>query len=465
LGKRGRQSGESGCKQRQESNKLKELQLNKKLIGVGMLLATNGAFAQSAGTNSIEIYGIVDAAVVNVQNSLNADGNYGNTIQAYNATVASKVPNSVTGLINGGMQGSRFGFRGSEDLGDGAKAFFTLESGFNIEDGATSNAAAALAANSPTASSVVYNSSQDGQLFNRQAFVGLSSATLGSIAFGRQYNTIYDVVANYDPVMQSQTFSPLGASGSIGGGGGISEDVRVDNSIKYKVNIGPVNLGAMYKFGGIAGNGQAGSAYILNAGYEDGPFGIQAVYESFTDALKGSSSTSATAPGINVTLYNSTAYFVAAKYVFGDATVRGGYESYTLKAPSDTLASIGVTSYYGNPIANIASAATSANFTSADQTTDLWFIGGDYNFTPALNLAVGFYDTTPKASSDAKQVDGNIYTYSAVLDYHFSKRTDTYVGYMYSQYKGAEYNTPFLKATAIDNPNNSVFGFGIRHKF
>ncbi len=97
-----------------------------------------------------------------------------------------------------------------------------------------------------------------------------------------------------------------------------------------------------------------------------------------------------------------------------------------------------------------------ANFSAADQTTDVWFFGGDYNFTPALNLAVGFYDQNPKASSDNKQLDGNIYTYSALLDYHFSKRTDVYGGIMYSQYKGANYSAPFVS----DNSTNYVTAFG-----
>ncbi len=102
----------------------------------------------------------------------------------------------------------------------------------------------------PKATTVSSNSSLDGQLFNRQAFVGLSSTQYGSIAFGRNYNFIYDVVTNYDPVLQAQTFSALGSSNTIGGGGGISEDTRVDNSIKYKINVSGVNFGALYKFGG-----------------------------------------------------------------------------------------------------------------------------------------------------------------------------------------------------------------------
>lgn len=430
--------------------------MQKKIMGLGLLIAANGAFAQSS-PNSIELYGIVDVAVVHVDKSLSTDGNYGNTVNPLSATKTS-VSNSVNGMVNGGIQGSRWGLRGNEDLGGDMKAFFLLESGFNGQDGALSNGAASLAGDSPKATTVSSNSSLNGQLFSRQAFVGLSGKGWGSIAFGRNYNFIYDVVANYDPVFQSQSFSALGVSGTIGGGGGISEDTRIDNSIRYKNNFGPVNVGVLYKLGGVAGSSSAGSAYVLNLGYESGPFGIQGVYEEFTDALKGA--TSSTAGEVNVTNYNTDAYFIAAKYTFGQATVRGGYESYKLKAPSDTLASTGA-SYYGYTIANAT--AASANFSAADQTTDVWFIGGDYNFTPALNLALGFYDQNPKASGDGKQLDGNIYSYSALLDYHFSVRTDVYAGLMYSQYKGAQYSAPFVAGG--DNTSNYITGVGMRLKF
>ncbi|HEY8024477.1 MAG TPA: porin [Burkholderiaceae bacterium] len=432
--------------------------MSKKIIGLGILLATSNAFAQSAPASSVELYGIIDLAIGHVEHSLSADPNYGNTVNGYTAT-KSTINNPLNAMINGGIQGSRWGLRGSEDLGGGLRSFFVLESGFNAQDGVLPNGAASLALNSPKASTVSSNSSLNGQLFNRQAYVGVSDASLGTLAVGRNYNPIYEIVTDYDPVAQSQTFSALGSSNAVGGGGGFSENVRIDNSVRYKNKVGALSFGALYKIGGAAGNNSAGSAYALNLGYEEGPFGIQAAYEEFTDALKSSVST--VAGNVNVTNYNTSAYFIAGKYIFGQATLRGGYESYKLRAPSDSLASLGITTFAGYPIGNAASA--SANFGAAEQTTDVWFFGGDYNFTPALNLAIGFYDQNPKRSSDAKQLDGNIYTYSALLDYHFTRRTDVYAGVMYSQYKGADYSAPFVAGG--DNTSNYVTGFGLRTKF
>jgi len=65
--------------------------------------------------------------------------------------------------------GSRFGFRGTEDLGGGLKANFTLESGFNLNNGTNDK------------------DSATNQQFQRQSWAGLSSATLGEVRMGRQY--------------------------------------------------------------------------------------------------------------------------------------------------------------------------------------------------------------------------------------------------------------------------------------
>ena len=109
---------------------------------------------------------------------------------------------------------------------------------------------------------------------------------------------------------------------------------------------------------------------------------------------------------------------------------------------------------------------------NADQKTNVWWLGGDWNITPSLNLALGFYDQQSKQSDDyvatsaanptpakGSQANGNIYSYSALLDYHFSKRSDVYTGLMYSQYKGDQWSS------SVYNDNNYIFAVGMRHKF
>lgn len=108
-------------------------------------LAVAGAFVGAAhAQSSVTLYGIAD---VNVQ------------------LIDPKVSGakSTFGVNSGHQSGSRWGFRGSEDLGGGLKAVFTLENGFNIDTGTIG---------------------QGGRLFGRQAWAGLEGG-FGTVAFGR----------------------------------------------------------------------------------------------------------------------------------------------------------------------------------------------------------------------------------------------------------------------------------------
>lgn len=428
--------------------------MKKSIAALGALaMFANAAHADEP---SVTLYGILDLAVGTVKESLSTNGSFPGSVIPGTSKTATSVSNSVTGMFNGGISDSRWGLRGTEDLGGNMKAFFTLESGIDANTGQVNSAAAALSQNTSTKTgSASATSALSGQLFNRAAFVGLSGSTFGSISAGRNTNPIFDLVVNYDPVQAAQLFSPLGFSGAIGGGGGVSDYSRVDNSIKFGNNIGPVNFGVLYKFGGIAGSNAAGSGYALSAGYEQGPFGLQAVYEAFTDVIK--STNPSIAGEIGALVYDTKAFILAAKYKLGDAaTIKAGFERYTLGAASDSLASLGVTSLYGYTISTSSGAAT---YTGADQPNNVYFIGGDYNVTPALNLAAGYYDQHAEAYGATPS--GDIRSYSLLADFRFSKRTDLYAGYMVSTFSSTDTGGLY----AGNNPNNYIAAVGLRHKF
>jgi len=467
--------------------------MNKKIIGLSIatLFAATGAYAQSTNGSSVELYGVLDLAVGSVQYSLGTDPSFPATVNPVSATkfgtpAAPAVTQSVTGMFNGGITPSRWGIRGTEDLGGGVKAIFNLDSYFNAQSGQLSNAGASLANNkSGTFNTVSAASSLNGQLFNDVAYVGLSDSQMGTLTFGRQWAPMGDILKTYDAVQDAQLFSPLGFSGAYAGGGQ-TESKRQDSSIKYINKFGDFNVTAMIKLGGVAGKSSAEGLYGLGAGYEADGFGVQAAYQSGKDVIHGGNS--AIAGDVNVSNYDTEAYMIAAKYAFGDAKITGGYQEFTLKKPTDSVNSLGVSNYYGYQIGNLAAVATTAlcatgdsgNFCGQDQKTDIFWVGGDYNFTPAFNLAVGFYDINPKASSDyiglattgainsytptggvkiTPQASGNIYEYSLLADYRFSKRTDVYAGMMYTEYKGDNYSS------LLYNSKNSIYAVGVRHRF
>ena len=138
----------------------------KKIIAAVAMIAPLGVVqAQS----NIVIFGNLDAAVVSV-------GQSNGTTTAGGSTPTTPIAR-ITRLDSGVGPGTRFGFRGSEDLGDGLRANFLLEAGFGIDTGA---------------------SQQGGVLFGRQAYVGLSSLDW-TLSAGRQYAPIDVVFATVDP--------------------------------------------------------------------------------------------------------------------------------------------------------------------------------------------------------------------------------------------------------------------------
>ncbi|MGA7815976.1 porin, partial [Caballeronia sp.] len=127
--------------------------MKKKVIAAALLgVLASAAHAQS----SVTLYGLLDVGVTYTNSQVTVNGGHSN-VQ----------------LVSGPVDGSRWGLRGAEDLGGGLKAIFTLESGFNLNDG-----------------TLAYN----GREFGRQAFVGLSSVDYGALTLGRQYDSMVDYV-------------------------------------------------------------------------------------------------------------------------------------------------------------------------------------------------------------------------------------------------------------------------------
>jgi predicted porin len=135
--------------------------------------------------SNVTLYGVVDAGI--------AVSDVGNGSQT---TVSSGIEN-----------GSRWGLRGSEDLGDGMAATFVLESGFNVDDGVAQ---------------------QGGRLFGRKALLGLTGK-YGSVEMGRNNSPTFYLVTPLDPFLAGAASALNLISTSPPG----QQSGRVDNSIIY----------------------------------------------------------------------------------------------------------------------------------------------------------------------------------------------------------------------------------------
>lgn len=210
--------------------------MKKSVLALAVLGAFSGAaFAQ---TSSVQIYGVIDTAFVH---------DSGNGVSGS----LNKVDSSYT---SGNKAGSRIGFKGTEDLGGGLSALFTIENGFKADDG---------------------SADQGGTLFGRQAFVGLQGG-FGTVKLGRQYNPMYSNQVATDPFGNGMAgaFSRLISTGGAATASsfGIGAGTRVDNAVTYTTpDLMGVKGELQYGFGEVAGDSSKSRQYGLSVGYTNGP--------------------------------------------------------------------------------------------------------------------------------------------------------------------------------------------------
>ncbi len=207
--------------------------MNKKLVALALSAVAAGV--ASAQTANVTLYGIVDTYL-----STQRIGGGGSGTTA----VAAK---STTMLTGGGLSGSRWGLRGSEDLGGGMNAIFVLENGFASDSGQLN---------------------QGGRLFGRQAYVGLNGG-FGSVTVGRQYSPSFYVMCNSD-----DTFGGCltGFSAVANMGGFFANTLRQDNAVKYSTpNFGGVTASLAWALGEVAGTSSGSRTLGGNVEYKNGP--------------------------------------------------------------------------------------------------------------------------------------------------------------------------------------------------
>ena len=424
----------------------------------------------------IQIYGIVDVGGASQNHSLPANGALPNNLYPYQGAKTTN-PNvsSQTAWINGGLQDSRIGVKGSIGLFEANenkfKLIYQVETGFNPITGELNNAAKTLADNAKLSTtaitpgvSVNANSSLNGYMFARQAWAGIDGGSLGKVSYGLQYNPVYEILGSYDPTGKADTFSPFGESGTVGGGGGISENSRMKNSFKYANSFaapmdGKINAAVMYQIGNNIDttNGYGATAQL---GYENSMFGVQMAYDKFTDSVKtGSGSVVNTLTG---SVYNTDSFLLAGKVMpTKSITVYGGWEWYQFEHASDSTITYGnIDGYAANGVASGIGAGTHQN-------NNVYYVGAKFDFAenmPALaglTAALGYYNTkfdeyqgaTPTTNSKAGTID----TETLVVDYKINKRFDTYFAYTNNHFSGPTYATNFANVEAA--------GVGVRMKF
>ncbi|OLL27879.1 porin [Burkholderia sp. SRS-W-2-2016] len=376
-----------------------------------IVVAAAASFASVAhAQSSVTLYGLLDAGLT------------------YTSNVGG---NAKWAAGSGGINQSMFGLRGSEDLGGGLKAIFTLESGFNVNNGGLGN---------------------NGGIFNRQAFVGLSSAQFGTVTLGRQFDAAQDYLA------------PLTATGSWGGtffahpynndnlntNGGLS----VNNSIKYSsANYAGFTFGGTYGFSNEAGNFANNRQYSVGAAYQWQGLHLGAAYAQQNNPAGNGTGASdgvvANAGGvINAAQFRQRQFGAAASYDLGPATVGLAWTQ--------------------SRIDNLVGAAAGQR----QGHTNNYEVNGKYNLTPAMALGVAYTFTDSRgygvneAGNDMKT---RYHQIGLQADYSLSRRTDVYAQAVYQHAMGdggvASIYSGDNTVPTSSSKNQTAATVGLRHRF
>jgi len=301
--------------------------------------------APAHAQSDVTLYGLIDAGVERLNHTSAGGG-------------ITRMPSIA------GSAASRWGLRGSEDLGGGLKTVFTLESGFAPDNGSLQ---------------------QGGRAFGRQAFVGLSGGW-GTVSLGRQYSMLLPGSANTD-IFLAQIYGAGAFDTYLAG-------PRLDNSVAYLGKFSSVTLGALYSLGkdaqtcpGERGRGSECRAWSAVLKYDAPTWGVGTWIDE-QRGLDGSRETPATAD------------------LSGKKDQRLALSGYTL---------LGQTKLTANYMQRKNDAALNAY-----RKSNLWSLGVAHPVTQAITLEAQYYHFDYKDSADGGKMLALRGTYA------FSKRTTAY---------------------------------------
>lgn len=379
-------------------------------------LAVLGAFAGSAAAADVTLYGVVDYGFLyNYTDKQAADG--------------TSADDNTLRLQSGVDAGSRWGIKGVEDLGNGLKVGFQLESGFNADDGTLSK----------------YNEKQN-RIFGRQATLSVYS-DFGTLTFGRMgalssaagtYDVVYSIGDAFDGG-DNDVFGLYGAS-------------RYDNTVAYQSpKFAGLQVTAMYSFKQDSNN--LGAAEFSG---DEGDFSSSKRYAGV--ALTGEYGPAQFVAAYELTKYGSNGtqreldkdanvFFLGGNYDFGVAKVfaMGQYFNGLTTAPTldDTLVSAtGATDGVKGFGFNVGTQVPAAG--------GLITVGGYYSNFEQDGVVAG-----------KEKHEGDYYGLAARYEYDLSKRTMLYAGAGY----GVE-SRDKVGTEKDDTENQLVQAYvGLTHRF
>ncbi len=398
--------------------------MKKTLLAAALLAGFAGA---ASAQSSVTLYGLIDMGI---------------GYQTINGGTDAQNQTHF-GMYNGVQNGSRWGLRGVEDMGNGNRATFVLESGFDSANG---------------------SSGQSGRLFGRASWLGLENNSWGYVRMGRQYNFASDYLTPIDPFLAGFGTANMGQSF------GAMNTTRYSNMLKYQTPVwNGFKAGIGYSFapqleafyadsvGGrntlVNGSGNSYNfdtmnntrALTLGATYANGPLTIAASYDQINPNSNVNATSNSASPKqwILGGMYDFKAVKVSAAY----SQTRGG-----LLNPQSA------TGYAGG-----GSGAINGGTWGGGATGVLFADGAGYNsylvgLTAPINASSKVFGSWQMAQPNGNIQDlvnaVNQNVYAIGYQYDFTKRTNVYASVAYLNGVG------FLSGV-----NTTQIFTGVRHQF
>lgn len=312
--------------------------MNKTKLFAAFVLS--GLATVAMAESSVTLYGIVDLSLSRESNS----------------------SGTATRMESGVLNGSRFGFKGTEDLGGGLAARFQLEGGINADDGSLA---------------------QGGRIFGRTAWVGFEGG-FGQVRLGRQYTPIYLTLLNVDP-FGGALKGDMASRNWFNNGG-----ARIDNSVAYySPTMSGFSASALYGLGEVPDKSSASRTLGLSLVYNQGPVVLATAYNRRDNAAATD---------------NERAAFVGGSYDFGPVKVHAAYDDvrgsnalvYVPVHLSDSM--VGVSAPVG-PGRLMLSYIRKNDKLNADTDAHQWAVGYQYDLSKRTALYASYANAKNQKNS------------------------------------------------------------------
>lgn len=402
--------------------------------------------------SSVTVYGIVDAGLM-------------------------KQSGQQMKVVSGIADGSRIGFKGSEDIGGGYKAIFDLQARIELDTGSQKPTLLSeeqglyltkgMSALPPTALAGIRAALQpkggaavnpEGALFDRTAMVGLVTP-VGAVLLGRMYTPGYEVFAASDVFETGTAGTWGGITGGTAGFTALGADIRSSKSIQYRIAT-PQGLGGSLMYG-TQNSGYLnrykkfiGGALTYKANGWDVGIGHNRGYDQ----------------GDNVSLVTST---IGGSYTMDAFKFFAGYHDQRNRN------SVLLREYIGAYDASIApgfapfGAAVAANFRNifvTNITRNSQVDASSYQLGLHYRVGAGRIMASVAHQNDRTSSDSDANLFAVGYDYNLSKRTDIYtVAALINNKNDAQYIPGAAGSpggfTKTPGDKGRGYQIGIRHRF